>query len=65
MKRRLPFSEIMATAREIPGAFLDYLIDHRWAAILVQIVVSVLACLITIFLIALLAAAGYIPPPQW
>ena len=65
MKRRLPFSEIMATAREIPGAFLDYLTEHAWAAILVQIVVSVLACLITIFLIALLAAAGYIPSPQW
>ena len=58
-------TELAAMAREIPGALVDYLMEHRWARILAAIVVSVLTYLITIVLLAPLAAAGCIPSPQW
>lgn len=58
-------TELAATAREIPGALVDFLMEHRWAKVLATIVVSILAYLITIALLAVLGAAGYIPSPPW
>lgn len=58
-------TELAAMAREIPGALVDYLMEHRWARILAAIVVSILTYLITIALLAALAAAGCIPSQLW
>ena len=58
-------TELAAMAREIPGALVDYLMAHRWAKILATIVASILTYLITIALLAVLAAVGCIPSPQW
>ena len=49
-------TELAAMARQIPGALVDYLMEHRWARILAAIVVSLLTYLITIALLAVLAA---------
>lgn len=51
--------------RYTPGLILDYCMEHMWAEILLTIVVSILTSLLTIFSIALLAAAGCIPSPWW
>lgn len=51
--------------RYTPELILDYCMEHMWAEILLTIVVSILACLLTNFLLALLMAAGYIPSPWW
>lgn len=58
-------TELAATAREIPGALVDFLMERRWAKVLATIVASILAYLITIALLAVLGAAGYIPSPPW
>lgn len=47
------------------GLFLDFLIDHSWARVLVEVVVVIATSLITMLLLAYLMAAGYIPRPQW
>lgn len=49
----------------LPGAFIDFLMDHRWARVLTTLVVSVLVSLLTMLLLAFLMAAGYIPKSPW
>ena len=51
--------------RWIPGAILDYCMEHTWAEILLTIVVSILASLLTLFLLAFLMAKGWLPYPWW
>lgn len=47
------------------GLFLDFLVDHSWAQVLVTVVVVIATSLITMLLLAYLMAGGYIPRPQW
>lgn len=45
----------------LPGEILDYMLDHKWAANLLAIVIGVVTYLITITVLVYLRMAGYTP----
>ena len=45
----------------LPGEVLEYMLDHKWAANLLAIVIGIVTYLITITALVYLRMAGYTP----
>lgn len=61
----MKIKKLMRMAAELGGAMMDFLLDHRWAQLMVTVLASIAGSLIAILLLTYLGLAGYIPLPWW